>query len=259
MPDDVQNGQELVEQKPPEAVSTSNETQEESDDLPEDVSERTRNEFAKLKEHNKQLSERLKAVEDEKNKPTGSVFDSFQLPEIELPKVPNLSNQQVNDVYANLVDKDGYIDQIALTKALREANENAKQAREEAKRAREELDKRTESQQIKAAHKEFPWLDPKNIKKFDKKFYNAVRNEMVSQMIKGEKDLVEAARKVAEWYPLPKEEEELAKKEEQVKVANVTGTTSSRKAPSNNASDLQRRMWRGDRSALLERLSNAGL
>lgn len=257
MPDEIQNGQEVLEQKPTEELSTSDQTQGSEPELPEDASDRTREQFEKLKSHNKELSERLKALETQA-KPTGSVLDTFKLPEIELPKIQGLSQEQVSDVFSNLVDKDGYIDQPTLVKALRESKEMAEQAKKEAQRAREELDRRTETEQVRSAHKEFPFLDPKS-PKFNQNFYNAVRNEVVSQMINGDKDLVKAAKKVAEWFPLPKVEEEAAKKEQQVQQANLTGTNPSRAKPVTKADeDLVMKTRQGDNKALMERLSKIG-
>lgn len=264
MPDEIQNGQESVEQTPPEAVSTSNETQETESGLPDDASDRTKEQFEKLKQHNKELSDRLKALETQEKQPEYNPFDitgggsRTDVPRVELPSIPGLNKTQVNDVYDKLVDENGYIDHEELKRALKEAKEAAEKATFEAKLAREELDKRTEGEQVRVTHKEFPQLDPKS-PEFNEKFFNAVRNEMVSQIIRGEKDYMAAAKKVSSWFPVQKKEEVAAKKQEQAHVSTFTGTSQGRPQPkSGESSDLARRMWKGDRSALLERLNKSG-
>lgn len=259
MPDEIQNGQELVEQKPPEELSTSNETQKSELELPDDASDRTKEQFEKLKQHNKELSDRLKALEpqNETNEynPFGVQPRKSSEPKVQLPDLTN--KPTAGNIYDNLVDQEGYVDPSVLKQAIKQATEAAEKATLEARLAREELDRRTETEQVRSAHKEFPWLDPKG-SKFDQKFFNAVKNEMISQLLNGEKDYVAAAKKVASWYPLPKEEDNSVKKQEQVRQANLTGTTQSHPSSTSNDQDLVRRMWKGDRSALLERLTKGG-
>lgn len=253
MPDEAQNEQVVVEEKQPEELLTSNETSKEPE-LPEEVSERTREQFEKLKQHNKELAEKLRQKE-EQNIPE-SVYEDLK-PKAVQPT--NFNPAIPQNELDKLMDEQGYIDPVLLKTTLANSQAQAQQALAEAKRIREEFENARETEQVKKAHKDFPMLDPKRTD-FNQKFFDAVKNEMVSQMLRGEKDLVAAAHKVAEWFPVstPKKEE-AEKKELQAKQANLTGTTQSRPQTQNtDNSDLVRRMWKGDRNALLERLKNAG-
>lgn len=261
---DVQE-QKTVEEKQPESMLNSNEThvdqKDEIGDLPEDASERTKEQFEKLKARNKELSEQLRQKEVANQTPTEtSVFDSLRPPVNPPVQTKHLSQTQVTDIYAKLTDENGYIDTELLKQALLQAEERASRAEMEAKRTRDEFHKIQEDTQVRTAHKAFPQLDPKS-STFNQGFYNAVKNEMVSQMLRGEKDLVLAAQKVAEWFPLPKEEskqETVEKKETQVKQIQAAGSPSG--SPKANASqdDLVKRTLAGDDNALAERLRRAG-
>lgn len=260
MPDEVTSGHDVVEEKQPEELSTSKETPE---NLPEDSSERTREQFEKLKQHNKELAEENRRLKGDGSE---SVFGDLR------PKTTVAASQANKQLLKDfnltlpqseldkLMDEEGYIDPALLKKALTDSQATAQQALTEAKRMREEFENARETEQVKQAHGEFPLLNPRSTD-FNQKFFDAVKNEMMSQMIRGEKDLVAAARKVAEWFPITTSTKpvEPEKKELQIKQANLTGTNPSRpqEAPVDN--DLQRRMWKGDRTALLERLKKAGL
>jgi DNA-directed RNA polymerase specialized sigma54-like protein len=164
---DEPNGQEevvetQVEEKPQEEVTASDKPTEEG--LPEDVSERTRTEFEKLKAHNKELSEKLKSLEP---KPQ-SVFDSLR------PQTPqafgNLTPQQVGDISQKYTDGEGYLDENALSQALRDANERARRAEVAAQQTRDEFRQFEEKEQVRKTHSKFPQLDS-NSDQFDPRFW----------------------------------------------------------------------------------------
>lgn len=259
MPEEPKKGQKVVaEEKQPGAVSTSEKTAEESK-LPENTSERTREEFEKLTQHNKELAEenrRLKEVNET------SVLDSLkpQPPKASFPakEYPFLAPSQQDDVYAKLVDENGYIDADLLKQTLKDANERAKQAEAKASRLEQQVSGVEESRQVKEAHSKYPMLDPKS-PNFDERFYTAVRNELIGQMIQGNKDFVQAADNVASWYKPGGDErqEQSAQKEQQVRQIQATTTKGEQKV-SEDYADLVQRTQRGDTAALMERLKRAG-
>src|SRR3990167_1774083 len=167
----------------------------------EEVSERTAEQIEKLTEHNKQLKEENKELYQ-------NVMESLRPPEPppepfgeltpQLVKqvdqiTPELRQPQVEDIYAKLIDKDGYIDPDLLIKTLRDANELAKQARIEAELAKKEAQeakaetKRTkrdfeESKEVRLVHKKYPQIDPKS-DQFDENFWDDVRKEIATAPI----------------------------------------------------------------------------
>lgn len=254
MPDEAQNEQVVVEEKQPEEMLTSNETSKEPE-LPEEVSDRTREQFEKLKQHNKELAEKLRQKEEQQPE---SVYADLKPKVVDQQpnfKLPNLDQNELD----KLMDEQGYIDPVLLKQTLADSQRQAAQALAESQRMREEFENAKETEQVKRAYKDFPHLNPKSTD-FNQKFFDAVKNEMVSQMIRGEKDLVAAAAKVSEWFPkqTPKTDE-AEKKEMQIAQANLTGTTQSRPPAPKADDDLVKRMWKGDRNALLERLKASGL
>lgn len=261
MPDDVQNEQvvetPVVEEKQPEAMLTSEETSKETE-LPEEVSERTRVEFEKLKQHNKELQEKLRQQE-EQDIPE-SVYADLKPKEANKQLLQNFNANLPQNELDKLMDENGYIDPVLLKQTLENSQSQAQQALAEAKRMREEFENARETEQVKQAHKQFPMLDPKSTD-FNPQFFDAVKNEMVSQMIRGQKDLVSAAAKVAGWFPIQTtKKDDAEKKDLQAKQANLTGTSLSRPpAKESDDQELVKRMWKGDRNALLERLKKSGL
>lgn len=257
MPEEPKNGQEVVaEQKQPEAVSTSEKTAESP--LPEDTSARTKAEFEKLTQHNKELAEENRRLKETRE---NSVLDSLKpKPQAEAPQnYPFLAPGEKEDIYSKLVDENGYLDAELLRQTLKEANERAKLAEARATRLEQQVSSVEESRQVREAHSKYPMLDPKN-PNFDERFYTAVRNELIGQMVQGEKDFVKAADNVAGWYkPVKPEEasEQAAQKEQQVRQIQATTTKGEVKMSSDYA-DLVRRTQRGDTAALMERLKRAG-
>lgn len=252
------NGQNVVaEEKQPEAVSTSEKTAEEK--LPEGTSERTREEFEKLTQHNKELAEENRRLKERRE---ASVIDSLKpQPPVAPPpakEYPFLDQGKQEDVYSKLVDENGYIDADLLRQALKEANDRAREAEARAKRLEQQVSGVEENRQVKEAHSKYPMLDPKN-PNFDEKFYTAVRNELIGQMVQGNRDFVQAADNVASWYkPVTNErQDQSAQKEQQVRQIQATTTKGEQKV-SPDYVDLVRRTQRGDSSALMERLKRAG-
>lgn len=260
--------------------------EEKVEEKKEEVSERTAEQFDKLKEHNKQLKEEVKVLQENvldslKPKPLPTPPPQFE-PEV-IEKVEKLTagmpQDKVNDVYANLIDKDGYIDPDLLIKSLRQANEEAKLARQEADMARKEAQeakqetKKTkqdfeESREVRLVHKKYPTIDPKN-KDFNELFWDDVRKEIATApILKGVAvSFMEAADKIwAERYA-PKEVEEVKKKEKEkmeeaenqkrnINASKVSSRTDYYAPTDKDA--LIEAVQKGKRGALAERLKRSG-
>ena len=248
-----------------EAASTAIPTEKkaaEADEpkLPDGVAQRTAAEFEKLKEHNKQLKDKLSAYET----PKSSVLDELTPSETPLPSTPNLNQAQVKEIKSRFIDENGYVDVSRLETALNEADDRAKQAEAKAQKAEERVTKFEETQQVKVAHSKYPHLNPSD-PSFDPKFYDLVKNELIGQMMKGKQDILEAANKVSGFYEpkvdVSKAKEEavseyrtkITKRDQATDTSRVQGTREP-----NNREELVRKTQEGDRDALYKRLQASG-
>lgn len=279
---------EEAEKEIQEAVDKAEETpevKEETEEEPKEVSQRTAEQFDKLKEHNKELKEENKQVYK-------NVLDSLKPEEPQriqefTPQVrqqveqvtTNLPSDKVDDVYASLIDKDGYIDPDLLIKTLKQANEEARAARLEAQQARKEAfdahqeTKKTkrdfeESGEVREVHKKYPQINPKN-PEFNETFWDDVRKEIATApILKGETpSFMEAADKIwneryseKEVEVKKKEKEQLAEKEDAKKQINAS-TPAGRSVNYYEKSDeeaLRQAVIHGKKGALAERLRRIG-
>lgn len=235
---------------------------EEEGQLPEEVSDRTRKEFEKLKGSNKELAEKLKKYESETA--LNNVFDDLFAPKATRPQVDtsHLSEKQVENIAVRYIDDEGNVNVELLNRTLVEANERAKRAEMEAMRTRESVQKDREQRELQEAYKEHPWLDPKH-PSFDRTAFELVRDRIVRNMIEGNKPpLVDVARQVAEVYkPIDvstaREQAVNDFKETQAKKAQATSVQQGKGQPrqSTSLSDLRERTVRGDTNAIDERLA----
>lgn len=235
MPDELQGQENVVEEQPQEEVTASDKPAEEKGEdsqLPEDASERTREQFEKLKQSNKELHDRLRQLEEEKNRPKESVLDSLTpQQQSQLDQLQKDDPQGADDLLNSIVDSNGYVDVALLKKTLSDATQAAQEAKQQASQAVESLRKYTETEQIKVAHQKYPEMDP-NSDKFDPRFYDLVKNELVGQLMQGKRDVVSAAEKISQLYKpnVEKKEAEVKKqevakqKEQQVRQIGSTGT-----------------------------------
>ena len=259
-----------------QAVETN---QEEDLTLPDGVSERTRQQFEKLKRKNRELAQKLSKVESSEPEKVESVFESLH-PEVKTQPstnvqpnagdYANLNQQQVTEIANQFVDADGNVDINGLNQALNQANLQAQQARVEAARAREEIARFEENQQTKEAYAKYPQLDPLNKGKFDRKFYELVRDRMVSNFARGiTKTFREVADDIAGIYnPVntKKVAEEAVTQYKERQQARRQGPIEEGKGqpPTTQATldELRRATRQGkslDNPALDERLRNLGI
>lgn len=242
-----------LEGKPESDLHTEAKPTEES--LPEGVKDRTAEQFEKLKETNRTLKERLEAYE--KQTKAESVLDSLK------PKKDAQATPTNQPAKRGLVDESGYVDTNALESSISNAEKKAIEAEKKAMEAQERLAKFEETQQIKTAHEMYPELDP-NSSNFDQKFFNLVRNELIGQMMSGEKDVLKAASTVKSYYQPVRVEEKEAQKAEEAKEqkANINAGQNRSGRVSNFAlaeeSELIQATRKGKKGALAERLKRAG-
>lgn len=262
-----------AESKPIE-VSTQNQVEEsttatdnQQGELPEDVSERTRKEFEKLKAANAELAKKLKEVSGTTSKKK-SVLDMFS------PQVKT-EDQNINkavDVPIQEVkpDENGYVDLEALNKTIKAINDRTKAIEEQAKKAQnvavttqQKVAEYEHTATTKQVYKEFPELDP-NSEQFDEAFSERVRNEIFGQMVTtGKENYMEAAKKVKGLFSSNTNDEE-AKKIAKIKensqkadeINSLQGNKSNKSQVDNDT--LIRESWRGNKDAIYERLRRSG-
>jgi len=261
-----QTGQDKkVEENPQEVMPTSDKPAEESElieesELSKDSSNRTKEQFEKLKKTNKQLSEKLKKFEKVESK---SVLDDLE------PKPPaqynNLTQQKKEEIEKSLVDGQGYVDVALLNQRLEKANDEAARAKQEVAQIRNEMNNFEKNIQVRETHKKYPKLDPES-ESFDKRFYDLVSNELIGQMMKGKKDFMAAADKVngllykGQENPNVKAKMTNAKKKkEQAEQINATTRSKHGIYSSADQDQLVAGTMSGKKGALAERLRRAGI
>lgn len=260
----------------PSPEQTTDNQDDGSDELPEGVSERTREQFEKLKKANQEMKAQLESQEANKEEsqeetPKKSVLESLR-PDEPAQATPSaksfsdLNQQQVDKIAEDFVDSNGYVDLDRLNKALRDANERAAQAAQLAQSAMQQARRFEETEQIRRAYSKYPQLNPED-ESFDPRFWQATRNEIIGQMMKGEQeDLIKAAGSVAKFLGKT-EQVSKAKKEavDQYKASQSqkqqaqgsTGNEGARRSRSTN-DELMKRARHGDSRSIGEILKNAG-
>lgn len=234
--------------------------EQDSLNLPDGVKEETREAFEKLKQHNADLKQKLTEYESK-----NSVLDDLRPSQAVSVETQHLSDTQVEEVKNRFVDENGYVDVAALESALKKADENARKAEAKAQQVESRMRLIEEDAQVRVAHSEFPQLDPHNTTGFDPKFYELVRNELLSQMMKGKQDIVEAAKKVSTFYE-PKVNVDQAKQQavEEYKTKVTKRDQATEPAGQRGVSqpsdrqELIRKTLDGDRDALYKRLQASG-
>lgn len=227
---------------------------EEELQLPEDASERTQEQFEKLKTQNKRLKEEL-----EKKKQTESVFESMR-PKPQPALEPMGVQQQSLPEY---IDPDtGYIDVPKFNQAL-------SQTRAEAQQARQQVRQYIEDQQEREAYTAHPELNPQG-ESFNEKLYRDTKAHLLSSMIYpkeyGGKSLTlreaadlakgEAGEAIAEAEKRgAKEAVEGLSPKEQASL-EATGRSDRRTQASATLDELRIRTRYGDRGAVAERLKS---
>lgn len=240
------------EQQTVELPTTENTAEESDQTLPDGVSERTKEEFEKLKKHNAELKSQLDQIKGSNRPDKTSVLDEIH-PQVEVAS-------DTRDEKLNLVDENGYIDIDLLNKTLLESKRQTEEVRREAELAKQQIARFQETEKMKKIHNQFPQLDPYNVEKFDKRFYDFVKNELLGQMMEGKEDVEAAALKASDFFNPKKDEIKEEKKQaiasrEQVNTPKGASTGSS--SPVDH-DDLVRGTYKGDANAIFKRLQASG-
>lgn len=259
-------------EKPVEVATPPNgeeSTTEPEGELPEEVKERTRQEFEKLKAKNKELSEKLNQYEAPKQE-RRSAFDLFNSNQVQYaPKSVKAEIEEIQDI---VPDENGEIDVSVLNRTnkailnrMQKLEEQAELARKKAELAEEKVSKYEHTEKSTKVYEKHPYLDPTKADQFDQKFSDLVRKELLDQMVnQGKEDYMEAADRVKREYydPTPKTEkpksdpkqEEVITKRNQINA--LQGASKSEGVQDQN--DLVQASRMGDKNAIYERLKRSG-
>ena len=237
--------------------------------LPENVKERTRKEFEKLKNSNKELKQKLDKLQQTQHP---NVLDAYKAKSIDdqakraisknqqniTDQYSNKEIQQLNESFPGIVDKDGYVDPKALNSALAQVR-NAEQI---ARRAEQRVAEYEITNQTKELHSQYPEVDP-NSDQFNMDAYELVKKELLDQlMTTGKQDAIKAANKVSKYFRQNKKSKKSdSKKETARRNATVSVGQSGRSAASKNSyshDELVELSRKGDKRAISERLKAAG-
>jgi hypothetical protein len=251
MPNDINQQEPVLEQE--ERENTPEELQSSQPaELPEDVKQRTKEQFDKLKENNQALKAEL---EQYKNAP--SVLERFtKQPEPEYIPQPQAQPNQFNyapQASSDLIGADGTISDIAeLNRRLNQAEA----AKKEAEEARRQINEYQLNQQARDLHGLYPEVDP-NSPNFNPEAYDLVSKELLTQLVNtGKQDPIAAASKMAKYF----REQPQAKEAQTKAVEQLQQATSSPQA--GNYADIDDQelatMSRNDDDAILERMRRAG-
>jgi len=193
---------------------------EEEMSLPDGVSDRTKEQFEKLKEKNRRLSDELKNKEEVKPVHVhASVLDDAV--EAYAPQFKNLSQNQVEATAKALIDQEGYLDEKRLQQMLDENNRKVEEALDRAKKAEEKIATVEQRTTMERVHQKYPQLDPYH-KGFNPSFYDFVKNDLLGQMVKGTKDVMSAAQRADKFFSQFKTQDNVVPNPEP-KIVNQVG------------------------------------
>lgn len=279
--------QEAPETPPEPVVEAQVEEKTEVAEEPKEEKDRTTEQFEKLKEHNAQLKAELEKTKAQV--PTKNALDSLypeppKYPEPPTTNVvptqqqfPNLTQKEIKDVFASMVDSQGYVDSGLMIETFRQLDQKAKESEERAKRAEEEnkkvvrrVDDFERNQIMREVHARFPRLNPDNANstdpatKFDQRLYDQFRKETMYQWSTiGTADpmkVAEMASEVIYGSDMKKADKEKAEQAELAKK-NINATNvapSSQRESYGDHDELVMATRLGKKGAIAERLARAG-
>lgn len=274
---------EEVEEAEPKVEGAEDETPPETTE--EEKKDRTGEQFEKLTVSNKKLNEENKKLKEEARKLAreGAVStliqEEPQPPQFDWSKMltntpppqqlyPNMTNQEVKNVFNELVDDSGYVNTDLLKETLEKANKDSKMAKEEIEKLREEvkyskrsMDDFQRSQIAKEVHQSYPELDPDS-DGFNPDYFEAVRDRMVANMAKGQpEDFMGSAKSLYSRYTKMKKEDKKKTEEQQNAIAQINATgadASGKRRDFGNHDELVSAVRLGTKGALAERLKRSG-
>lgn len=254
--------EEIQEAPMPSAEETTEVT--EQDELPENSSDRTKEQFEKLTDKNKELAKRLEKYE-RKEKYGDSVLDTpngQQVPKLD--DFSHLSEQQAGNIAQDFVDNEGNVDIQGLNSALRQANVRAEQAERRANEVAHSIKQLEQQRQLEEAYKEATWLDP-SAEDFNEKRYNLVRDRLTRYYTQGKQPrLVNVVREVLsdldETSKATAQDKKQAVKEykkvqtAKARASNVQTSTVRGQPETSRDTNLVLEARRGNKQALRDRL-----
>jgi hypothetical protein len=217
MPDN-ENGQIPVEET---TTPMPSETKPEVENpLPDEVSERTREQFEKLKETNKELAQKLELLEKVNQPPKVSALERLRPNQ---PVVTPTAPVEEPETDEPLTDENGYLDEAHLKKGLDDSKRRAKEAEEKARKAQESAEaamRRIEEYEVtsekKRVHSAFPEIDPYSAQ-FNPDLYDQVSKDMLWNMVNvGKEDFFGTTEKVVNQFRLKNGEAEKLSQDRQV-------------------------------------------
>lgn len=237
------------EQEPVGAEEEGTEKSEEG--LPEDTSERTREQFEKLLERNREMSEKL--AKTEKREAKNALEDVFSgLSPQPAPVAPGVASQP-QSVVDEYIDEQGNVDVRGLNAALQRANYTAQQAAQMAQQAVIQAQKEAEQVQVREAHSKHPWLDP-SADEFDEESYELVKDRLMRNWAEGKQiRLVDIANQIAKKYRHKEaeiEEEPAVSKSKARASTTRAGKGRKRESARVDVDELRQKARRGDLSAV---------
>jgi hypothetical protein len=243
----VENG---VENTPQEELPTSENTSQESGSLPENASERTKKEFEKLLNYNKELKAKVKELETLKQQVE---------PEVSTFKAGFETDSEPSDY----IDEDGNVDIARLNRDLKFLKSNALEAKALAEDAKNTIE-------VEKAVTKHPYLNPAS-NDYDSQFSELVKDRIARLKLEGKSiTLTDAADEVLKVYKpanysLKEKEDAVAEyKKTQNAKAQVGAINTGRNVRTDyNKDDLKTFLYSNDSSkvskAIQERLKQAGL
>lgn len=241
--------------------------------LPEEVKERTREEFEKLKAKNKELADKLTAYEGPKPKKR-SALDVFAPQEVPQAPPQQISPQQTRppeEIKPVVPDENGYIDINVLNQTIARINEQGKRieqqavsASQRAKMAEDRISKYEHTDKTRKTYEKHPYLDPNIVETFDEKFSELTKLEIIRQMTEeGTSDYLKAANKVKETYydptkkvQTPPDEKQVANVAKRDQINAISGVKKGENEPEQEYLVSESR--RGSRDAVYQRLKKSG-
>lgn len=286
---EVQNVQEPVQEdqevaQEPKVETNNDRTREQFQKLTQS-NQNLNEENEQVKQENEKLKKELAAKRAEAKRLSSEGLTGVMTPEFTPPQAPQpqywdqmtvnkapsadqfqgMSQKQVNDVFKSLVDEEGYVntdllkDELAKQQRATEAAiMEAQRARQEAQMSRKSFDDYQRNQVAKNVHEKHPELNPDNEDQFDPEYYDAVKNEMFGQLMRGE---VEDYQKAADkWASKFKKEPMANKQAEAAAQINATNPSVNRRAPATQSDidQLRKDMWQNKKGSLTERLRRSG-
>lgn len=205
MPDN-ENGQITVEET---TTPMPSDNKPDSDDsLPEDATDRTKEQFAKLTEKNRELASKLELLEKVNAKPEEPKLSALEMlrPQSQ-PVVTPTAPVEEPEPDESLADENGYLDEARLKRGLDLSKRKAQEAEERAKKAQQQADlalRRIEeyevSNETKRIHSLYPEIDPYS-EKFNPELRDQVSKDMLWNLVNvGREDFAGTADKVISKY-----------------------------------------------------------